>query len=107
MGLGAEWATPTRSWREANYSRLCINSCWELYGAADRAHLPSSGAAFTISIEQAGNFRWVERWDEDEGAGKACPASRVAERHGGPDAAHRRPWQEIRWDISLPADIVV
>jgi hypothetical protein len=30
MGIGAHWPTPTTSWAEANYSRLCVNSCWEL-----------------------------------------------------------------------------
>ena len=44
MGLGSEWAVPSTSWRERNYSNLCVNACWELYGAVDREHLPASGS---------------------------------------------------------------
>jgi hypothetical protein len=50
MGLGADWPVPTTSWAELNYTNMCVNSCWELYGAVDRAHLPSSGSRYDIKI---------------------------------------------------------
>merc|ERR550525_1994335 len=72
MGIGAAWQEPTTSWKEVNYTNLCVNACWELYGAVDRDHLPSSGSHYDISVEQekphAKPFPWVRRWDEDEGA---------------------------------------
>ena len=97
MGLGAGWPTPTTSWAEENYTRLCVNACWELYGADDRAHEPGSGARYDIAVAQgsAGAFEWVEQWDEDEGGG-ACPTSTIAESHN--DTV-----QHVLWDISLPA----
>ena len=29
---------------------MCTNSCWELYGANDVAHLPSSGSQYKLAI---------------------------------------------------------
>lgn len=61
MGLGVHWPTPTHSWAEKNYSFLCVNSCWELYGAVDADHLPSSGSTYEINIRdgQQVDFPWV------------------------------------------------
>lgn len=96
MGLGAQWPTPTTSWAETNYTNMCINSCWELYGASDRAHLPGSGARYDIQIEQfTEKFAWVEQWDEDEGGQKACPASHIHEKHN-------QSVQHVLWDIYFP-----
>ena len=72
MGLGKDWPVPTTSWSELNYTNMCINACWELYGANDRAHLPGSGSQYDIQIVQpnVGTFPWVTKWDEDEGSQK-------------------------------------
>merc|ERR1712232_968759 len=74
MGLGVNWDEPTQSWSELNYTNMCVNSCWELYGANDRDHLPGSGSNYDIKIERpaaaVGSFDWVTKWDEDEGADK-------------------------------------
>ncbi len=50
MGLGGGWPLPSVSWAEQNFTNLCINACWEIYGGVDADHLPSSGAEFNISI---------------------------------------------------------
>lgn len=98
MGLGVNWPVPTKTWAEANYTRMCVNSCWELYGAKDKAHLPSSGSVYHINIAQGGtkpHYPWVHKWDEDEGAGKSCASCTINESTNG---TH----QKIDWKISLP-----
>eukprot|EP00040_Diaphanoeca_grandis_P026486 m.148436 g.148436 ORF g.148436 m.148436 type:complete len:325 (-) comp30596_c0_seq1:406-1380(-) len=97
MGLGENWPVPTKTWNEANYSRMCINSCWELYGAVDRAHLPNSGSTYNIQITRGEEtqFPWVKQWDEDEGLGKSCATSTIAESHNGTA-------QNVLWKISSP-----
>ena len=100
MGLGTSWDEPTTSWRELNYTNLCVNACWELYGADDRAHLPSSGSTYDIKIEQGkpGNtkpvFPWVTKWDEDEGAGTSCATNTISENHNATT-------QHVVWDITV------
>ena len=100
MGLGAHWDVPTASWRELNYTNLCVNACWELYGADDRAHLPSSGSRYDIKIEQGkpgttkSVFPWVTQWDEDEGAGKSCATNTISETHNATT-------QHVVWDIKV------
>ena len=98
MGLGASWEVPTTSWRELNYTKLCVNACWELYGAVDRDHLPSSGSSYDIKIEQGKQgkpaFPWVTQWDEDEGAGRTCAQSAI-------DEFHTATTQHVRWKISV------
>ena len=61
MGLGKEWAQPSTRWDATNFSNLCINACWELYGAKDLAHLPSSGSTYELTITRppAATFPWV------------------------------------------------
>ena len=96
MGLGTSWPEPTRSWDEKNYSNLCINACWELYGATDREHLPASGARYDVRIAapaKAEAFPWVSQWDEDEGKGKTCATSTIHETH---DVRT----QHVLWNIS-------
>lgn len=44
MGLGEQWPVPTTSWAELNYTNMCVNSCWELYGAVDRYASPPSSS---------------------------------------------------------------
>ena len=97
MGLGVHWPKPTKSWSELNYTNMCINSCWELYGATDRAHLPGSGSSYNIQITQptAGSYPWVTQWDEDEGSQKKCPASTIKE-------SHNATVQNVVWDIYFP-----
>ena len=109
MGLGKDWATPSLSWNEVNYTNMCINSCWELYGtheclgegslmsigATDRQHLPGTGSRYDIKIQQGGTFDWVTKWDEDEGYDKLCPSSNISEYHN--DTI-----QHVIWDIFFP-----
>jgi hypothetical protein len=53
MGLGKHWSPkPSTSWLEPNFRNLCINACWELYGASDARKLPASGAEYRLKIEQ-------------------------------------------------------
>ena len=104
MGLGKHWETPSTSWLEPNFQNICINSCWELYGASDAQHLPSSGAKYRMRIEQpvpnsisetSFNFRQhatensknqtqgyyaFTTWEQDEGNG-ICPSCKVSEVH--------------------------
>jgi hypothetical protein len=42
----------TNSWLEAPYHNMCINACWELYGAKDAHHLPSTGSRYDLYIHQ-------------------------------------------------------
>ena len=103
MGMGEKWG-PNRSisWLESSYRNMCINACWELYGAKDINHLPSSGSRYQLYISQpdvvpsAGSRMHVGRtlddadlmgprynfttWEEDEGNG-TCPSCSVRERH--------------------------
>jgi hypothetical protein len=82
MGMGAEWKEPTVSWAEPAYKNMCINACWELYGAEDAAHLPSSRRArYDLSIRQPqpGLYNFTS-WERDEGNGK-CPSCKVTESH--------------------------
>ena len=97
MGLGAHWPVPTTSWSELNYSKLCVNACWELYGADDAAHFPSSGARYEINVTRGAGatWPWVEKWDEDEGKGKSCATSQIAERH-------TETVQTVEWAIGVP-----
>merc|ERR1711879_1062442 len=98
-GLGATWKEPTTSWAELNYTNICVNSCWELYGAKDRDHLPGSGSNYDIKIQRpataAGSFNWITKWDEDEGSTKSCPACNITEHHSKTE-------QHVLWDIFFP-----
>lgn len=82
MGLGAEWeGEPSVSWTETNYQNICINACWELYGADDSAHLPSSGAQYFLEIQQPRPQSYCfTSWEQDEGNG-VCPSSSIGEKH--------------------------
>ena len=44
----------------------------------------------------AGAFPWVERWDEDEGAGKTCASNTIRE-------SHNATVQHVLWDIAMPS----
>jgi len=99
MGIGKTWPGKLKSssWAEQNYTNLCVNSCWELYGAVDRAHLPSSGAEYDIQVVKpsAAAFPWMAQWDEDEGKGRTCASSKISESHN--DTV-----QHVLWDIGMP-----
>ena len=97
MGLGVDWPQPTVSWGERNYSNVCINACWEIYGGVDLAHMPSSGAAYDVAITRGAGqtYPWVRQWDEDEGAHSTCFSSTIAER----DTPRE---QHVAWRIDLP-----
>ena len=95
MGLGAHWAVPTTSWSERNYTNVCINACWEIYGGDDPAHLPSSGAGYNVTIARGARqtYPWVTQWDRDEG-NSTCFGSNITEEHTLRE-------QRLRWDITL------
>jgi len=81
MGMGVDWDEPTSSWAEPEFDNMCINSCWELYGADDRSHLPSSGSTYELMIRQPEpNLYEFVSWEEDEGNG-TCPSCKVMETH--------------------------
>jgi hypothetical protein len=85
MGMGTLWKEPTTGWLEPNYRKMCLNACWELYGAIDSHHLPSSGATYNLTIQQPHptkphqNYIFTS-WERDEGNGE-CPSIRVYESH--------------------------
>jgi hypothetical protein len=69
MGLGVNWPVPSTRWDELNYTNICINACYEIYGGIDADHLPSSGGEYIINIGRGINnsFPWIGQWDQDEG----------------------------------------
>ena len=99
MGMGASWENATVSWLEPSYHNLCINACWELYGAVDGNHLPSSGAQYQLIITQPTSSNnntdlySFTTWEQDEGNGE-CPSCTVRERHN-------EYVQEVEIDISV------
>jgi hypothetical protein len=44
MGIGVNWPVPATSWTQNNFTNMCLNSCFELYGDPDVEHFPSSGS---------------------------------------------------------------
>jgi hypothetical protein len=42
----------TNSWLEAPYHNVCIDACWELYGAKDANQIPSTGSRYDLYIQQ-------------------------------------------------------
>jgi hypothetical protein len=95
MGLGAEWPVPSVSWSELNFTNVCINSCWEIYGGIDADHLPSSGTLYEMKVTQGAgqSYPFVEQWDRDEGA-STCFADAIAESHSQRE-------QHVYWSIEL------
>lgn len=93
MGLGAHWPVPTTRWDELNYTDVCINACWEIYGGVDAAHLPSSGTLYDIRIRRGAQqtYPWVTQWDRDEG-NSSCFADAIAETHTDEE-------QHVYWTI--------
>ena len=63
------------------------------------AHLPGSGSRYDIKITQpsANAFKWVSKWDEDEGANRSCAANTITERHNSTV-------QHVIWDITVPPE---
>ena len=92
MGMGSDWEhQPSTSWLEEPYHNMCINSCWELYGATDNDHLPTSGSRYEITIHQPTTnnnnntfFNFISSWEQDEGNG-ICPSCTVQESHTNQD----------------------
>lgn len=86
MGMGMHWPQPTTSWFEPHYAHLCLNSCWEMYGASDGDHLPSSGAIYNLTISQPfqehaqSDYYDFTTWEQDEGNG-VCPSCSVNVSH--------------------------
>lgn len=99
MGMGAYWKdSPTVSWTEKPYRNVCINACWELYGASDPLHLPSGGAKYELTITQPSSSHPYPftTWERDEGNGK-CPSCDVSEQHTDDQ-------QQVRIDIAVGAE---
>jgi len=98
MGLGKLWPGDLKvdSWSGKNFTNMCVNACWELYGAKDAAHLPSNGSHYDVMITRPASdaFPWVQKWDEDEGKGKTCAKSNIREFHN--DTV-----QHVLWDITI------
>lgn len=94
MGMGATWKDgPTVSWTERPYRNVCINACWELYGATDSLHLPSSGAHYELTITQPktpSQYPFTT-WVQDEG-NEHCPSSKIAEKH---NATSQKVWIDV------------
>ena len=86
----------TESWAEPAYKNMCLNACWELYGADDAAHLPSSGANYELSVTKPrpDAFDFAPRWDQDEGGG-VCPRTVAIEE------SHDEATQSVSWNISV------
>eukprot|EP00980_Cylindrotheca_fusiformis_P001009 scaffold276_cov132-Cylindrotheca_fusiformis.AAC.4 len=108
MGMGEQWDEPTTNWLEASYQNMCINACWELYGATDESHLPSTGSHYDISISQPTNsssnsattsYYPFAQWEVDEG-NEQCPSARVTETHTEIE-------QSIEIDIDISPPVVV
>lgn len=95
MGLGENWAAPSKSWGELNYTNMCINACWEIYGGSDEDHLPSTGARYNLTITRGTQqlYPWVQQWDQDEGA--RCINNTILESHSAEV-------QTVLWDIGQP-----
>ena len=96
MGIGIKWATPSTSWSELNFTDICTNNCWEIYGGIDADHLPSSGATYATLIERGARqtYPWVTQWDTDEGKNKTCFGSSIEEKHT--DGV-----QSLGWNITM------
>ena len=92
MGLVKE----TKSWMDLNYSNMCINACWELYGATSLSRFPSTGSRYHLQIEKPSRdaYRWIDRWDQDEGGPTSCARSTIHENHGATT-------QEVVWNVSV------
>jgi hypothetical protein len=85
MNMGKDWKEPSTNWLEKSFRHLCMNACWEIYGAFDADHLPSSGATYNLSItqprqEKLDSYYNFTTWERDEGNGK-CPSCTVKESH--------------------------
>lgn len=89
------------SWREAHFSTVHVNSCWELYGMRDREHYPGSASRYDMRVTQPspGAFPWEPRWTEIEQphCGAAGPLSKIVETHN-----HSQ--QAVFWDVFWGAD---
>lgn len=84
----------TDSWMDINYTNLCINACWELYGATSLARFPSTGSQYHLHITKntSQNFPWIEQWDQDEGDQSSCARSIVRE-------SHEENVQDVYWNV--------
>ena len=70
---------------------------WELYGAVDREHSPSTGSKYSLELTRSTPFfDWAAQWDVDEGRNTSCAdAGHIRETH---DALMQR----VDWEISYP-----
>lgn len=81
------------NWLEHPYRNMCLNSCWEIYGADTAAKLPSGGSSYRLDIRQSsGSFNFTT-WERDEGNGE-CPSVTITEWH---NTKH----QTVRMDIRV------
>jgi hypothetical protein len=79
MGIGVDWPVPAKSWTQNNFTNMCLNSCFELYG--EFKSLSRHTAVSTLDESQCsldGRFLF---WLTDDSA-LVCHAS------GDPDPEH-------------------
>lgn len=95
MGMGKDWnPKPSTSWLEPNFRNLCINACWELYGASDAGRLPSSGAEYRMIIEQPLQQENTETSSDADDSGLA--------REAAAEASNARPLSNSKTRLRYP-----
>jgi hypothetical protein len=55
----------TTSWKEEEYSKCNVNTCWELYGVKNADYFPSTGSTYDISIttKKPNAIDWMTNWN--------------------------------------------
>ena len=85
-------------WSDAAFSKVSVNSCWELYGNKDRAHYPSSGSKYDMVVRSAkpNGIEWMTNWVENEKPTcPGAPSSSIAETHDTMT-------QSVQWNLTYP-----
>ena len=97
MGIGVDWPVPAKSWTQNNFTNMCMNSCFELYGDPDQDHFPSSGSDYNLLVTKpaSATWSWQPGWAEDEGAGTTCATSKITQ-------THNKTAQKVHWSIGIP-----
>lgn len=97
MGIGVDWPVPATSWTQNNFTNMCLNSCFELYGDPDTEHFPSSGSDYNLLVTKpaGAEWAWLPGWGEDEGVGTTCATSTITESHNATA-------QKVHWQIGIP-----
>lgn len=53
------------SWLEPHFGNMCINACWEFYGAIDSTKNPSTGAEYQLNIDQPQKYNGEQETNQD------------------------------------------